>query len=235
MQDIIDLFHNLTDQEWLLAHGGLYIVMAIIFAETGLFIGFFLPGDYLLFVTGLLLNGYNEPISHSWGNMFFWSTLIVFCAVIGNFVGYWFGYKSGDYLFRMKDRWYLKKKHLIQARNFYEKRGGMAIVIARFLPIVRTFAPIIAGVVKMNIKKFAVYNIIGAMIWVYGIVSIGFLLGENEWVKNNLEKVIIGIILITTGPVLFKMIFGKSIAETAHINPDDPNIEDLEQDNPNSI
>lgn len=210
MEEIISFFTNLTDPVWIRENGGLYIVMAIVFAETGLFIGFFLPGDFLIFLAGTLMNNYGQPYESDIMNWLYWSTLLFACAVIGNFVGYLFGYKSGNYLFNMKDKWYLKKKHLIQAKEFYDKNGGFAIVIARFLPIVRTFAPIVAGVVKMDFKKFVIFNIIGGALWIYGLTIAGFYLGEFEWVQNNLEWIVVGLIVVTTGPVLYKMIFAKS-------------------------
>lgn len=230
MDQIIEFFQNLTDKDWLLQNHGLYIVMAIVFAETGLFIGFFLPGDYLLFITGLLLKDYTIPFESDLASWFYWSTLITISGILGNYVGYFFGLKSGPWLFNRKDTWYLKRKHLEQARIFYEKKGGMAIVIARFVPVVRTFAPIVAGVVRMNFAKFTLYNIIGAALWVYGLTFVGFILGTNEWVKNHLEYIIIGIIVLTTGPVLYKMIFGKSVTETVHIAPDEKEIESLDED-----
>lgn len=213
MDVILEFFNNLLDPEWLAANYGLYIVMAIIFAETGLFIGFLLPGDHLLFVTGLLLHGYPEPYDTGMANWFYWSSLITLCAVLGNYVGYFIGLKSGNWLFNRKDTWWLKKKHLFQAQRFYEQKGGMAIVVARFIPVVRTFAPIIAGVVKMSFRNFTIFNIIGGAVWVYGLTFIGYLLGTNEWVHNNLGYIIIAVIALTTGPILFKMIFGKSSPE----------------------
>ncbi len=206
MTDIIDFIKNLADAEWISTNGGLYLVMLIVFAETGLFVGFFLPGDYLLFITGMIVANSMYPFDHSWANLLFWNTMITICAISGNFVGYWFGNKSGPLLFERKDSLLFKKKHMEQARAFYEKKGGSAIVIARFLPIVRTFAPIVAGVVKMDFKKFVRYNFIGAVIWVFSLVSLGFVLGENEFVKEYLDKIVIGIIVVTTFPVLWKII-----------------------------
>lgn len=230
MESIIEFFQNITDKEWLLQNHGLYIVMAIVFAETGLFIGFFLPGDHLLFVTGLLLNGYHHPFESDLASWFYWSSLITACGILGNYVGYFFGLKSGPWLFNKKDTWYLKRRHLEQARAFYEKRGGIAIIIARFVPVVRTFAPIVAGVVKMNFSKFSLYNFLGGAIWVYSLTFIGFILGTNEWVNNNLGYIIIGLIAVTTGPVVYKMIFGKSVNEAAHIAPDQKEIDSVDED-----
>jgi membrane-associated protein len=210
MQEIIGFLSNLTDPEWIMLHGGLYIVMLIIFSETGLFVGFFLPGDYLLFITGLIIANSMHPFEYAILNLLFWNVLISICAILGNFVGYWFGKKSGPFLFERKDSLLFKKKHLVQARAFYEKRGGSAIIIARFLPIVRTFAPIVAGVVEMDFKKFVHFNIIGAILWVFGLVSLGFALGENEHVKKYLDMIVIGIFIVTTLPVIYKIIRYRS-------------------------
>ncbi len=215
MHELTEFLKNLIDPNWITAHGGIYIVMFIIFAETGLFVGFFLPGDSLLFVTGMIIANSKVPFTADAANLTYWITLIIICGIIGNFVGYWFGRKSGALLFEKRDTLLFKQKHLHQAKDFYDKRGGAAIIIARFMPIVRTFAPIVAGVVKMDYKKFTVYNIIGSIAWVLSMVMAGYLLGENVWVKNNLEKVIIGIIFITTAPVLVKMFFGKKKPNTA--------------------
>ena len=181
-------------------------MMLIIFLETGLFLGFFLPGDYLLFITGLIIANTNHPFDNSIANLVFWNILLVICAVLGNFVGYWFGKKSGPFLFERKDSFLFKKKHLEQASNFYIRRGGIAIIIARFLPIIRTFAPIVAGIVKMDMTKFIAYNIVGAVIWVFSLVSIGFAFGDNEQVKKYLDIIVIIIFAVTTLPVIYKVI-----------------------------
>lgn len=190
-------------------YGGLYLVAFIIFAETGLFVGFFLPGDSLLFVTGLMIANSQSPFNNDFANLAYWITLITVAGVIGNAVGYWFGKKTGPLLFERKDTLLFKKKHVIQAKEFYDKRGGSAVILARFLPIVRTFAPIVAGVVEMDRKKFFFFNVVGCVAWVASMTLAGYFLGENEWVKHNFEKIVIGLILVTTGPVLFKMFFGK--------------------------
>ncbi len=209
MHSLLELFKSLTDPVWINNHGGLYIVMFIIFAETGLFVGFFLPGDSLLFITGMIIANLNLPLSGDIGNLAYWLTLISAAGILGNMVGYWFGKKSGPLLFERKDTFLFKRKHLVQAKEFYDKRGGTAIILARFLPIVRTFAPIVAGIVSMNYKKFMSNNIIGCVAWVVSMTMAGYLLGENVWVKNNLEKIVVIIIFITTAPVLFKMFVSR--------------------------
>ena len=209
MQTIIEFFSNLTDPAWIMAHGGLYIVILIVFIETGFPFGFFLPGDSLLFIAGMVIANALAPFSLPLLNLLYWVVLITAAGTLGNFAGYWLGRKSDGLLFQRKDNWLFKKKYLIQAKEFYDKKGGAAIVMARFLPIVRTFAPIVAGIVKMTPGKFALYNIVGSFLWAGSIVTAGFLLGENEWVKENLEKIIIGIVIVTTAPVILKMLMGR--------------------------
>jgi membrane-associated protein len=208
MEIIIEFLNNLINPEWIVQHGGLYIVALIVFIETGLFFGFFLPGDSLLFIAGMIIANSLSPFAIPLVNLVFWIGLIATAGVLGNFAGYWFGKKSDRFLFR-KDRWLFKRKYLLQAEEFYSKKGGAAIIIARFLPIIRTFAPIVAGMVKMKPAKFSLYNILGSFLWAATIVSAGFLLGENAWAKDHLEKIILGIVLLTTGPVLLKLLFRK--------------------------
>ncbi len=208
MNELLALFHNLTNPDWIIQHGGLYIILFIVFAETGLFIGFFLPGDTLLFIAGMLIANAVMPDSAPLFSLLYWTFLISLAGILGNYLGYWFGNKFGDML-QHKDSRLFRRKYLMQAHDFYEKKGGSAIVLARFLPIVRTFAPIVAGMVKMDGRKFSLYNILGSFIWVGSITGAGFLLGENAWVKDNLEKIVIGIVVVTTTPVIIKFISGR--------------------------
>lgn len=224
MHDLIELLKELMNAEKLAAlvtlYGGLYLVAFIIFAETGLFVGFFLPGDSLLFVTGLMIANSKSPFSNDFANLAYWISLITVAGVIGNAVGYWFGRKTGPVLFEKRDTLLFKRKHVLQAKDFYDKRGGSAIILARFLPIVRTFAPIVAGIVKMDRKKFVFYNILGCIAWVTTMTLSGYFLGENEWVKKNFEKIVIGMIVVTTAPVLFKMFFGKKHSPILDVTKD---------------
>jgi membrane-associated protein len=207
-------------------NGGLWLILFIIFAETGLFAGFFLPGDSLLFVAGITSSELVNtvfPVQNEYVNLLILIILISFAGIIGNSVGYWFGKKVGPRMYTWKDRMLFKKKYLHQAHEFYEKHGGIAIVGARFLPMVRTFAPIIAGIVEMDKKKFTYYNIIGSFLWVSSLVVGGHFLQKwiSEWfgfdLKSNLEYIVIGIVLVTTGPVLYKMFFSKSKSPTLEI------------------
>lgn len=214
MQQVIDILKTLlADPDklmiWIQVHGGLYVVMFIIFAETGLFFGFFLPGDSLLFITGIIIRNSSSPFSNNIINIVYWVLLIASSAIIGNLVGYWLGRESGHLWFEKKDTFFFKKKHLHQAHEYFEKKGSLAIILGRFLPIVRTFIPIVAGIVDMSFKKFFTYSVIGGLAWVFSMTMAGFLLGTNEVVKHNIDKIAIGLILVTTLPVLFKMFFGK--------------------------
>lgn len=206
--DVLDLFQHLIDPDWIMKNGGLYLVLLILFIETGVIIGFFLPGDPLLFVSGMVIASANEvhyPFANQFLNLLFWILLFISSTIIGNFAGYWFGKKFKHLVNSQEDTWFLKRKHIQTAHDFYEKRGGFAIAIARFLPIVRTFAPIIAGTVEMDFKKFTFYNVLGAVVWVVSITSLGYVLGENAWVQRNLEFILIGLVLLVTAPVIIKL------------------------------
>ncbi len=149
-------WHQLLQPQWYIENGGLWMLLFIIFAETGLFVGFFLPGDSLLFVAGILSTSLIDSVNLNTGsdflNLLIISTFCIIAGILGNTLGYFFGRKIGPAMYNWKDRFLFKKKYLYQAHEFYEKHGGGAIVMARFLPIVRTFAPIVAGIVGMDRK-----------------------------------------------------------------------------------
>ena len=199
--------------------GGIWFVVFVIFAETGLFAGFFLPGDSLLFVAGIYsFDLVNSGLGFNGGafvNLIVLGVIISIAGILGNFAGYWFGRKSGPFLFERKDTFFFRKKYLFQAKDFYDKHGGGAIVMARFLPIVRTFAPIVAGIVGMEKKKFTYYNIIGCVLWVFTMLFAGHYLQElflkqfDFDLREHLEVIVVGIVLVTTAPVILKIIFGK--------------------------
>lgn len=224
MNLFLELFNNLTNPNWIMEHGGLYIVAFIVFAETGLFVGFFLPGDSILFITGMIIANTLLPGSGGITSLLYWIVVISLAGILGNYLGYWIGRRFGVHLMKRKDTWIFKKKHLINAKSFYDRKGGGAIIIARFLPIIRTFAPVIAGIVMMKKSKFSLYNVIGSFIWVGSIVSVGYLLGENKWVQNNLDLIIIGIVILTALPILFKIVipkkrrYAETIASSKDIN-----------------
>lgn len=210
---------ELLNPQFYIEHGGLWMIIFIVFAETGLFAGFFLPGDALLFVTGIysdqIVSAALFPAHNQWFDLGVLWVLISAAGILGNFVGYWFGYKSGPFLYERKDSLLFKKKYLIQAHEFYEKNGGGAIIIARFVPFVRTFAPIVAGIVKMDKKKFSLYNLAGCILWVGSMLLAGHFLQKlimNEFdfdLKEHLEVIVIGIVILTTFPVLWKVFSSK--------------------------
>jgi len=211
---------NLLHPQWYIENGGLWFILFVIFAETGLFAGFFLPGDSLLFVAGiyssdLLPSALGLKINNSVVELLILGVLISLAGIIGNTVGYWFGKKSGPYLFERKDTFFYKKKYLYQAKDFYDLHGGSAIVMARFLPIVRTFAPIVAGIVQMDKNKFTFFNVLGSICWVFSMLFGGHYLQKlilehfDFDLKKHLEVIVIGIVFFTTAPVILKMIFGK--------------------------
>ncbi len=205
----LEFFNNLTDPDWIVAHGGLYLLLFIVFAETGILIGFFLPGDPILFISGVIIANMSIGAANPVLTLIYWLILISLAAILGNFVGYWCGKYFGHRLLKMKDNWLFKKEYIYRAEEFYQKRGGGAIILARFLPVVRTFAPIVAGIVGMDFKKFAIYNVVGAIIWVGSLVTLGYLVGENPWVQRNLEYVILAIVVLATAPVAVKLFTGK--------------------------
>lgn len=203
---------------------GIYVVLFIVFAETGLFAGFFLPGDSLLFLSGIYSSELMSSlvvIEHDLLNITVLSTLIAVAGIIGNSFGYWFGAKSGVYLYSRQDTFFFKKKYLIESRLFFEKHGGRAIIFARFVPIVRTFAPIVAGIVKMEKKKFMFYNVVSSFVWAFSLIFAGhylygFFLKEFDIdLKHYIEFIVLGIIAITTIPLIVNYFKRRNRKESA--------------------
>ncbi|MBV2166526.1 MAG: VTT domain-containing protein [Kaistella sp.] len=214
---------DLLNPEFYIKMGGFWLILFIIFAETGLFIGFFLPGDSLLFVSGIYAVEIVKESLGSTGSDFLDTTIlasaIAIAAVIGNEVGYWFGRKAGPALYKKEDTFLFKKKYLFQAHDFFEEHGALAVIMARFLPVVRTFTPIVAGIVKMDKTRFLIDNIIGAFLWSFSLIFAGHYLDRlfNDQfgidLKSHLEMIIIIIVLITTVPIIMKFFFGKKKEE----------------------
>lgn len=195
MEVITEFFQKLGNLEDLIRWGGLTVLIIIIFAETGLLIGFFLPGDSLLITAGLLAaQGYLDI------NIMMIS--LILAAIIGDQVGYLFGRKTGPKIFTREKSLFFAKDHLVKANQFYERYGGKAIIFARFVPFARTFAPIVAGVANMNYKKFVSFNIIGGVLWIVSMSLAGYFFGNIPFVKKNFEYVIIGVIILSLVPVV---------------------------------
>lgn len=218
---------------------GIYVVLFIVFAETGLFAGFFLPGDSLLFLAGIYsgeLMSTLIPMEGDFLNVAVLALLVGLSGIVGNTFGYWFGAKSGSYLYTKEDSFWFKKKYLIQSHDFFERHGGRAIIFARFLPIIRTFAPIIAGVVKMDKKKFMFYNILSSFLWSFTLIFAGHYLYALflDWgidLKSHIEIIIIGIVAITTVPLIINAIKGKKVTEEEAKEE----INDTDNENPNYL
>jgi membrane-associated protein len=219
MQILLE-FHwtNLLQPQFYIEHGGLWLILFVVFAETGLFAGFFLPGDSLLFVAGIYsTNLANEfiPTGNEVFDLLLIMMLISAAGIIGNTTGYWFGRKVGPAMYQWKENLFFKQRYLQQAHEFYEKHGGGAIIVARFIPIVRTFAPIVAGIVQMDQKKFSFFNVVGCVAWVGSMLFAGHFL--QKWIlaqfgfdlKDHLEIIVLGIVAITTAPVIMKLVFNK--------------------------
>jgi membrane-associated protein len=194
---------GLLNPEKLLEQGGLLLLSAIVFAESGLLIGFFLPGDSLLFIAGFLS-------STTGGNRLPPLPLVVLCVVvaafIGDQVGYWFGNKVGPSLFDRPKSRFFNPANVVKAHSFFDRYGPKTIVLARFVPIVRTFAPVVAGVGTMKYRTFVTYNLIGALLWGAGVTTLGYFLGEIDVVKNNIEIAIIAIVLVSLLPVAIELL-----------------------------
>jgi membrane-associated protein len=195
---------DFLDPEFLISTFGLIGVLAIVFAESGLLIGFFLPGDSLLFTAGLLVAD-GEYITYP---LWLVCLLITVAAIAGDQVGYLFGRKVGPALFRRPNSRLFKQENLIKAQDFFERYGARSIVLARFVPIVRTFTPIVAGVSRMNYRTFVIYNVAGGVLWGTGVTVLGYFLGQVPFAKANIEYMLIGIVFVSVLPIALELIRG---------------------------
>ena len=202
MSGIFDFLKQLVNPESIILYGGVYLLIFFVFAETGLFIGFFLPGDSLLFTAGLFCATGLITL-----HPFYLVVLIITAAVAGNMVGYAFGKKVGPILFKRKSGFLFRQEHLVAAHEFYLKHGKKTIILSRFLPIVRTFAPIVAGIVKLDYRKFFLYSLMGAVLWVGTLVLTGYFLGKYvPGTKDYLGYIVIFLIVITSIPFVYNSI-----------------------------
>jgi membrane-associated protein len=196
-------FGGLLDPQKLLERGGLLLLVIVIFAESGLLIGFFLPGDSLLFIAGFLSSSSG---GHRLPNLLIILPLLFVAATAGDQVGYVFGNRVGPALFRRPDSRFFKQEHLQRAQEFFDRHGPKTILLARFVPIVRTFAPLVAGAGSMKYRTFVAYNVIGGLAWSVGVTTLGFYLGEVKWVRNNIETSLIAIVALSLLPVAFELL-----------------------------
>ncbi|GAB2894177.1 DedA family protein [Streptomyces mayteni] len=200
--DALALGPSWLDPEYLIDSFGLIGVLGVVFAESGLLIGFFLPGDSLLFTTGLLVvNG--EYLDYP---LWLVCLLIVLAAIAGDQVGYLFGRKVGPSLFNRPDSRFFKQENVEKAHAFFEKHGPKSLVLARFVPIIRTFTPIIAGVSHMQYRSFVIFNIIGGVLWGAGVTLLGAALGQVAFVNEHIELILIGIVLLSILPIVIEFL-----------------------------
>ncbi|WP_425824858.1 DedA family protein [Streptomyces fractus] len=190
------------DPDHLISTFGLLGILVIVFAESGLLIGFFLPGDSLLFTTGLLVAGHQYLTQPLW----LICLLATLAAVLGDQAGYLFGRKVGPALFRRPDSRLFKHENVDKARAFFDKHGPRSLVLARFVPVVRTFTPIIAGVTKMPYRTFTPFNIIGATLWAVGVIVLGYFLGQIAFVKNHIEFILVALVTLSVIPLLVEYV-----------------------------
>ncbi len=198
MDQIISFFNYIMNSEEIIQTGGLLAIILIVYVENGLFFGFFLPGDYLLFLSGVFVS--TGLLEVSVFTLFF---AIMAAAIAGSFTGYVSGRFFGDKIQNRKDSLFFKQKYITKTRKYFEKYGSRTLIIARFLPIVRTFAPILAGLVTMNFIRFTIYNILGGFIWAFTLVGSGYYLGiKYPWLIDYVHYIILFFLAITTFTVI---------------------------------
>ena len=210
MDSLLDWFHKIRDVKAIIGWGGYVGLTTIIFAETGLLIGFFLPGDSLLVTAGLL------AATKGVFNVWLLGLLLTVASILGNSVGYAIGKATGPRLFSREDSLLFNKKHLYRAHGFYERHGGKTVIIARFMPIVRTFVPVVAGMGGMDPKKYTFYNLVGGIGWIWSMLLIGYFLGSYiPGVEQHIETVIIIVVLVSLLPGIIGWLKARRDAKPA--------------------
>lgn len=191
----------------LLAAGGMFVIVAIVFCETGILAGFFLPGDSLLVTAGVLCaldpTDPKKPPVFDFGTL---STLVVLAAIVGDWVNFWLGRITGNRVWQKPDGRFFKKRYLEEAHEFYERHGGAALALGRFIPIVRTFVPFAAGMARMSFRSFMIWNVLGAGAWVYSMMALGHWCGRQEMLRKNLHLLILVIIAVSFLPLVIGVI-----------------------------
>ena len=211
MSDLLELLHFLRDPRALVQAAGYVGLTAIIFTETGLLVGFFLPGDSLLVTAGLLASQPEFGL-----NVWLMGVILSIAAILGDTVGYHIGKATGPRIFTREDSLFFNRRHLIRAHEFYERHGGKTIVLARFMPIVRTFAPVVAGVADMRYRDFISYNVFGGILWVWSMLLTGYFLGRLvPGIDRHIEKIIILVIFLSILPGIIAWVREKRRASAA--------------------
>jgi membrane-associated protein len=218
MDQLLEFFNRLRDVKALVAWGGYVGLTSIIFAETGLLIGFFLPGDSLLVTAGLFASQPRFGL-----NVWLLGGLLTAASILGNAVGYMIGKMSGPRLFRREESLLFKPRYLKQASDFYERHGGKTIILARFMPIVRTFVPVVAGAAGMPYGRYTFYNVTGGILWIWSLLLIGYFLGRYiPGIDEHIEKLILAVIVLSLLPAIIhwqKARRGKRTAAATTQNP----------------
>jgi len=210
MHQLMDLFHKIYDVQGIVQIGGLGLIAAIIFAETGLMLGFFLPGDSLLVTAGIFATTAN-PTGQPLFNIVSLNLVVIIAAIVGDTLGYWIGAKAGPKLFTREKSLLFSRKHLLRTKEFYERHGGKTIIIARFVPIIRTFAPVVAGVGKMSYRRFISFNVFGGIGWSLSMTLLGFTLGKvYPPITKQIDKVIIVIIAVSLMPMVISWLANRN-------------------------
>ncbi len=209
LEFIRHLLHTLYDVEGLIRWGGTFLVCFIVFIETGFFVGFFLPGDSLLVTAGVFAGAGHLPI----GTLL---TLVTLCAITGDQLGYWIGRSAGNALYRREDSFFFRRSHLRRAHDFYEKYGGKTVILARFVPIIRTFCPPVAGAAQMSYTRYLTYDIFGGVFWVGSMILGGYLLGRSV---PNINQRIHWVILVVVFLSILPAIIGALRARRASATP----------------
>lgn len=189
------------DSESLIRYGGLFILFLSVFCQTGLFFCFFIPSGALLFTAGVFV-----ATGDLHENLFVVCSLLIMAAVLGNITGYWVGRKAGPMLYKRKDSRFFKRKHLDKAEAFYRKYGNIALAAGLFFPIIRTFSPVVAGIIKLDFRRFVLFTFIGSAFWISAFVIAGYLVGLMPFLKQYLKYIVLGIILVVTTPILIGII-----------------------------
>ena len=202
-----EFLRQLTDPNSIIHYGGLWLLLFVIFAETGLLVGFFLPGDNLILLAGILCKARPDLIEVNYPGLVL---LMTIAAVLGNVSGYWFGRMAGEKLYARKDSWFFRQKHVEATRTYYHKYGGnLTLILARFLPVVRTFAPVVAGVIRIDFFKFMLFNFAGAFAWIVSLTAVGYFLVQIfPQITNYMGYIFITLIVLTAIPVL-RLVFRR--------------------------
>ncbi|HEU4989880.1 MAG: VTT domain-containing protein [Gemmatimonadota bacterium] len=214
MHQLLELFHRLTNVRELITWGGYVGLTAVIFAETGLLVGFFLPGDSLIVTAGLFA-------ALGQFDVYLLGLLLSVASIVGNTSGYYIGRFTGQALYARPDSLLFKRKHLLRAHDFYERHGGATVLIARFMPIVRTFVPVVAGVANMDLRRYTFFNIVGGLLWIWGMLFTGYFLGRYiPGIDRHIEVVIMAVIALSLMPGAVAWLRARRRAALPDTEPD---------------